>query len=127
MRNRSVTIVLGTGLAVALAFASLPARAQSTKAKPIPPTNTVTAPNATPASDNWTIVQPERKDAKGFSVVKPGEMADNFGGQLARSATSYTGVYAGGPAGSGGGAGAQGGNSSANALNPMSRVSMPKF
>ncbi len=120
MRAQGLKIVLGASLLAAFSAGIVAARAEASKAKALKVANSTPVPSPPPPTESWTILQPESKDAKGFSVVKPGEMADNFGGHLSLSSSSFTGGAAAPSSGSGG-------NASANGLTATSRIAMPKF
>jgi len=113
MREQRLRIVLGAGLAAVFSLGSMSAHAEAPKAKPVNVASTTTAPSPPPATDGWTVMQPERKDAKGFSVVKPGERADNFGGNTNGSMSQSSG-------------GSMASSSNSN-LTSVSRIAMPKF
>jgi hypothetical protein len=113
MRAHGLKIVLGATLLAAFSAGIVPACAEAPTTKALKVANPAPSPGPPPAAENWTILQPKISDAKGFSVVKPGERADNFGGLAIRSM----------PPSSGGGGASSGGNN----LSGNVQIKMPNL
>jgi hypothetical protein len=101
MRAHGLKIVLGASLLAACSAGIVAARAEAPRTKAQKAANSAASPNPPPAAENWTILQLKISNAKGFIVVKPGEMAENFPGLAGQST----------PPSSGGGGASSGGNS----------------